>query len=262
MIKIIEPDWPAPKKVKAYSTTRHGGNSVGVFASLNLGAHVSDSVKEVDSNRALIQWHLNMPAAPTWLNQVHGSNILDLSSLSTRPTQSASVTSSTAINEQLTADAAYSRVKNEICTIMTADCLPILITDIQGNQVAAIHAGWRSLGIGIVEETRKTFSCSDNELIAWLGPAISEKHFEVGEDVYNLYLADSPESGKAFKLSDTHSDKWMADIYELARIRLNRCGIKKVFGGEHCTYENNEDFFSYRRDNTTGRMATFIWIEE
>ncbi|WP_372625686.1 peptidoglycan editing factor PgeF [Arsukibacterium sp.] len=241
--ELIKPVWPAPENVKAISSTRHGGYSEGLFQSLNLGEHVGDCVEAVRRNRQQFQSKAGMPGQPVWLNQTHSTRCITLSS--------SAVTSGNA-------DASFSRQSGLICTVMTADCLPILICNQQGTEVAAVHAGWRGLCDGIIENTVQLFS-QPQACMAWLGPAISQHAFEVGAEVRAAFMRQDPHAGAAF--IPGASGKWFADLYLLARQRLARCGITNIYGAEHCTYQQTSTFFSYRRDGQTGRMATAIWLD-
>lgn len=241
-LELITPDWPAPANVKALSTTRHGGTSAGPYAALNLGSHVGDDPQSVIANRALLGQHL--PMEPLWLTQVHGTTVVNAAC--TCP--------------HAEADASIARMANRICTIMTADCLPVLFCDTQGTAVGAAHAGWRGLNAGILEATVKAMQTPPGEIMAWLGPAIGPDAFEVGSEVRTAFIAHDPAATSAFRPS-THDGKWLADLYQLARQRLAACGVTQVYGGNRCTFTEEETFFSYRRDGTTGRMASLIWLE-
>lgn len=236
----IEPDWPAPRGVRAASTLRSGGFSQGAYAGLNLGAHVEDDPAHVAANRRLLGEALNLPAEPLWLHQVHGAGVIDAD-------KSAS----------LTGDAAVTRRAGAVCAVMTADCLPILLCDRSGSCVAAVHAGWRGLAGGVVEAAVAALDGTD--LMAWLGPAIGPEAFEVGEDVRRVFCDRSGDCSSAF--SRTSGDRWRADLYEIARSVLRRAGVREVYGGGCCTHADPERFYSYRRDGRTGRMATLIWRE-
>ena len=243
MSKFFIPDWPAPPHIKSMQTLRTGGKSEGIYSSFNLATHVNDEINTVNLNRDLLNQYL--PGAPYWLYQTHSVDVLELPS----PT--------------LNGDASYTREKSTVCVIQTADCLPLLVTNMGGTIVAAIHAGWRGLLNGVIENTIEKMNISPNELLVWLGPAISQKHFEVGFDVKNSFCEKHSEAEKAFhSISD---QKWLADIYALAKIRLNLCGVKQIYGGsvsdDYCTFANEVDYFSYRRDGVTGRMASLIWID-
>ena len=238
----IIPDWPAPKHVQSLQTTRKGGFSASPYTSLNLGDHVGDNPLTVERNRMLLQPIL--PAEPVWLKQVHGTVVVDAGQASCWPQ----------------ADACISSTPGAVCVIMTADCLPVLLCNDLGTIVGAAHAGWRGLCDGVIEQTVHSMSVPPQTLMAWFGPAIGPKVFEVGEEVRSAFVARQPEASTAFV--PMMNGKWLADIYLLARLRLSTLGIKRVYGGDLCTYSDNKQFFSYRRENTAGRMGTFIWIEK
>lgn len=233
--------------VTAVSSCRHGGVSEGVYHSLNLGDHVGDDTQAVWQNRLRFAQSAKMPSAPFWLNQVHGTQVLHLlpqrQMLPTKP---------------VTADAVYSNIVGQVCTVMTADCLPLLIRSQAGDEVAAIHAGWRGLLAGIIEQTLRCFHAKPQQLQVWLGPAIGPTAFAVGPEVQQAFVARSAINHSAF-IQDIQG-QWRADLYKLARLVLMRSGVEQVFGGDYCTYTDNERFFSYRRDGQTGRMASAIWI--
>ena len=241
---FITLDWPAPDNIRAVSTTRQGGFSQTPFDSLNLGDHVGDDSSLVLKNREQLRTIIQAPEDPRWLNQVHGNQVIDSGDWQL----------------DIKADAIFSQNSNHVCSIMTADCLPILLCNQQGSAVAAIHAGWRSLAGGIIEQTIQRFSCNSDSIMAWLGPAIGPSQFEVGQDVYDAFCQYSPSANHAFKATDdTH---YLADIYLLARQRLLSEGVSAIYGGDCCTVSDNQRFFSYRRDQQSGRMATLIWIQE
>ena len=240
---FIFPDWPAPRSIFALSTTRVDGFSRPPYDELNLGHHVGDEPDLVERNRNYLQKSAQLPEAPRWLNQVHGTQV--------------SFASGWQYNDE--ADAIISDQEKQVCAIMTADCLPLLLCNKQGNKVAAIHAGWRGLANGIIEKTVQDFSCLSNDILVWLGPAIGPNKFEVGSDVFEQFTAQSPLAAHAFQQVD--STHYLANIYLLARQRLNAIGVNAIFGGEHCTFSDPEQFFSYRRDGVTGRMASMIWID-
>lgn len=240
MTDWIVPDWPAPACVRALVTTRTGGASAGPYASMNLAAHVGDDPAAVAENRRRLRAHL--PAEPHWLAQVHGSRVV-------RAEEAAA---------GIEADAAFTRVTGRVCAVMTADCLPVLLCADDGSAVAVAHAGWRGLAGGVVEATVQAMATPASRLLAWLGPAIGPLSFEVGDEVREAFLAHAPESAAAF--APKADGKWLADLYRLARQRLNALGVSRVFGGGFCTYGEAERFYSYRREKTTGRMASLIWI--
>lgn len=238
---LLLPDWPAPANVRAVCSTRKGGYSTDVYSSLNLGNHVADNAEQVAKNRQRYQLLAKMPAAPIWLNQVHGTKVAVLTKISTTDTADACVTSAPAV----------------VATVMTADCLPLLLCDKAGTQVAAVHAGWRGLSDGVIEATLAHFARPDDVLV-YLGPAISQSAFEVGAEVRAAFVGHCVQAGRAFVKGN--NNKWQADLYLLAKQRLHACGVKHIYGGQYCTYRQDELFFSYRRDGQTGRMASSIWL--
>ncbi|HGS4502306.1 TPA: peptidoglycan editing factor PgeF [Vibrio parahaemolyticus] len=242
-MKAIIPNWSAPKNVKAFASTRVGGFSTGSYQGLNLGAHVGDDASIVAKNRHWLAQQANMPSAPIWLNQTHSTVVAHANA----PTSIV-----------LDADGIFTSASNVVCSAMTADCLPVLLTNTQGTQVAAVHAGWRCLANGIVENALALFS---GDVMAWLGPAIGPQAFEVGEDVLQAFVDFDSNAQRAFTARNIEG-KWLANMSQLATLRLNRAGVSQVFDSGLCTYQDKESFYSYRRDGVTGRQATFIWIED
>jgi polyphenol oxidase len=240
---LIYPDWPAPANVHAISSSRLGGVSKGNYDGLNLAQHVQDDAKAVMQNRLCYQQLAQMPTVPLWLNQVHGIEVAELTPSSKEP---------------ITADACITVSQHHICTVLTADCLPLLICDSEGKQVAAIHAGWRGLAAGIIERTIARFS-QPKQLLVWLGPAISQAAFEVGPEVRTAFIQQEPKAADAFLRQA--NGKYLADLYQLARQRLHAVGVSAIYGGDYCTYQQAELFYSYRRDGETGRMASSIWFD-
>ena len=238
--RCIVPDWPAPANVKSLQTTRKGGASTAPYDSFNLGSHVGDNPLIVARNRMQLA-HL-MPSEPIWLNQVHGVSVVDAGQADCLPQ----------------ADACVSTHHGAVCVVMTADCLPILLCDEQGSVVGAAHAGWRGLCDGVIEQTVQAMKVPHSTIMAWLGPAIGPAAFEVGAEVRDAFVAKQTQSVAAFVPGN--NGKWLADIYHLARLRLNAMGINRIYGGDQCTYSNAERYYSYRRDGVTGRMGTFIWL--
>ncbi|WP_089728141.1 peptidoglycan editing factor PgeF [Candidatus Thiosymbion oneisti] len=240
----IEPSWPAPPRVRALCTTRGGGVSTGPFAGLNLADHVGDEPSLVAQNRALLRARLGLCTEPHWLRQVHSCRVAD------------------AVREprDCRADAVIAMGPREVCAVLTADCLPLLLCDAAGTRVAAVHAGWRGLAKGIIEATIARLAVPPRAILCWLGPAIGPQVFEVGAEVRARFLAQGDEDTKA-AFVPAPGDKWLANLYALARERLRACGVDRVWGGEFCTYSDPERFFSYRRDKITGRMASLIWID-
>ncbi|SEO76368.1 peptidoglycan editing factor PgeF [Nitrosovibrio sp. Nv6] len=240
----ITPDWPAPCNVKALFTTRNGGVSNEPYASLNLGDHVGDDPLAVEQNRALLRRFL--PGEPKWLKQIHGTGSVNVDAYDcTVPTEG---------------DAALSRHPGNVCAILVADCLPILLCDHAGSVVGVIHAGWRGLAGGVIEHTVSAIGAVDSPIMAWLGPAIGPDHFEVGEEVRQAFIKQDRKAAAAFRPRPGNNDKWFADLFLLARQRLTDAGITAIYGGGECTYGNPAKFFSYRRDGHTGRMAGLIWL--
>lgn len=235
------PDWPAPPQVRAFQTTRRGGVSAAPYASFNLGGHVGDEPMAVMRNRMLLSPHV--PNEPVWLKQVHGTVVADAAAAGCLPV----------------ADASVAHQRHAVCVVMTADCLPVLLCDESGTVVGAAHAGWRGLCDGVIEATVAAMGVAPQTLMAWLGPAISQRAFEVGGEVRTAFMQHAPEAAQAF--IEKPEGKWMADIYLLARQRLHALGITRIYGGGLCTYGDAEQFYSYRRDGTTGRMGSFIWLE-
>lgn len=242
MTKIIVPEWPLPKGVAACSSTRIGGVSEGAWKSLNLGAHCGDNPQHVEENRQRLFTAGQLPSSPVWLEQVHGKEVLPLSD---GPYSSKR------------ADASYSKTPGTVCAVMTADCLPVLFCNRAGTEVAAAHAGWRGLCEGVLEATVNCFADKPENLLAWFGPAIGPQAFEVGPEVREAFMAKDSQAVSAFRPA---GEKYFADIYQLARQRLANVGVTAVFGGDRCTFSEKDDFFSYRRDGVTGRMASFIWL--
>lgn len=242
-LDLIIPDWPAPERVRAVTTTRGGGVSLPPYDSLNLGDHVGDEPAAVEANRRRLSEALTLPAEPGWLRQVHGTCSVDAAEGA----------------EACEADAAYTHRPGVVCAVLTADCLPVLLCDSNGTSVAAVHAGWRGLLNGVIEQTINNMGAS-SPLFAWLGPAIGPQAFEVGDEVRQAFVADDAGAAAAFVPSP--AGRWLADIYALARLRLQRSGVSKISGGEYCTYTDAGRFYSYRRDGCTGRMASLIWLSD
>lgn len=236
----IAAQWPAPAQVRAGCTTRLGGVSQGPYASLNLAEHVSDEPQAVGANRRRLHDFLSLPAEPRWLNQVHGCAV------------------SRDEDDLDEADACLSRRPGHVCTVLTADCLPVLLCDRAGSVVAAVHAGWRGLAAGIISKTVALLGAPAQEVLVWLGPAIGPQAFEVGAEVRESFIARSGDYTAAFATGAPH--KWHMDIYAAARIELGMQGVDAVYGGEYCTYTDSKRFYSYRRDGQTGRMASLIWL--
>ncbi len=240
--ELIRPDWPAPERVKAVSTTRVGGVSDGPWASLNLGDHVGDVAERVAQNRRRLCAALGLSDEPGWLEQVHGTRVR------------------VAGDPHSCADAAVEDRPGRACVVMTADCLPVLLCDRDGTRVAAAHAGWRGLLGGVLEATVDAFGRPPARMMAWLGPAIGPRAFAVGDEVRHAFVAER--AGDARRFRARRDGRWLADLYGLARDRLGALGITQVSGGDRCTYSEPDTFFSYRRDGISGRMASLIWLQD
>ncbi len=235
----LTPDWPAPAHVRACVTTRAGGVSLAPFDSLNLGDHVEDDPQAVAGNRQILTTALH--CQPAWLRQVHGVQVVEAN-----PAQVAE------------ADASWSATPGIASAVLTADCLPALFCDRAGTRVAAAHAGWRGLAGGVLEATLDALALPAREVLVWLGPAIGPQAFEVGAEVREAFLASHAEAARAFTPS-VNAGKFMADIYQLARIRLAARDVTAVYGGGFCTVSDTR-FYSYRRAARTGRFASLIWL--
>jgi hypothetical protein len=265
MDESIVPDWAAPPNVRALTTTRRRGRSRGPYADFNLGDHVGDDPAAVAANRARLRLHL--PAEPVWLKQVHGTCCV--------------VAEDSAAGVE--ADASVSFRPGTVCAVLTADCLPVLLCDVGGTVVAAAHAGWRGLAAGIIESTVTAMRRPPGEILAWLGPAIGPAAFAVGDEVRAVFVAHDAAAAGAFVPHG--AGKWLCDIYALARQRLAALGVHRVAGADNapavagntvlaqpdsldaarrhfCTVADADRFYSYRRDGTTGRMASLIWLDD
>lgn len=239
---MIYPDWPAPAVVHTLSTTRGGGCSRAPWDSLNLAVHVGDDEVAVMENRAQLRQFANLPAEPLWLSQVHGNRVVNIATAGSLPA----------------ADAGLCLVSRQVCAVLTADCLPVLLCDRQGTRVAAAHAGWRGLCTGVLEATVDAMGVAPDRLLAWLGPAIGPGAFEVGEEVRGAFVTRDAAAAAAFV--SCGRGRWLADLYALARMRLRSVGVTAVYGGGLCTFSDSDRFYSYRRDGETGRMASLIWL--
>lgn len=249
--QLIEPIWPCPANVKAVISTRRGGFSEGPYAGANLGDHVGDDPAVVAINRDLLVTQTGVRQWP-WLNQVHGVDVIRLTGAD--------------LPQKRFADAVYTSQSGVACAVLTADCLPILLCDAAGTQVAAAHAGWRGLAAGVVNNTVAEFTGRPEDLMAYLGPAIGPRNFEVGEDVYRAFADMFAHIGADGDWQENFSPSvraghFLADLYGLARHILFHLGVRQVFGGDFCTYAEAERFYSYRRDGVTGRMASAIWLQ-
>nr|VFJ47454.1 MAG: conserved hypothetical protein [Candidatus Kentron sp. FW] len=244
-LQFITPNWPAPANVRAYTTTRLGGISEPPWDSLNLADHVGDAANAVATNRGLLSEALDLPVIPYWLCQVHGNIVVD--------------TDITPYRNHRVGDASITKEANRVCAVLTADCLPVLFCDRRGTRVGIAHAGWRGLVRGVIESTVRALKTEPADLLAWLGPGIGPGAFEVGSEVRDAFVRYRAIAELAF--SPTTHDRWLADLYLLARQHLEQSGVREIYGGEFCTYHDDEYFFSYRRDGTTGRIASIIYFD-
>jgi len=249
-IDVITPQWPAPANVAAAITLRTGGCSREPFEHSNLALHVEDNPEDVLVNRESLVQSLELPAQPLWLEQCHGTDLAYAPEATGTPR----------------ADGSYSDQTGVVCSVLTADCLPVLLCDRAGSQVAAVHAGWRGLCGGILRKTVTTFKQAPEQLLAYLGPAIGPQVFEVGGEVLQAFLDNAQNRHHqqaieaAFTLQRSKTDKYLADLYALARAELAASGVTRVYGGEYCTYSDPQRFYSYRREPVTGRNASLIWL--
>lgn len=245
---LLRPDWSVAPAIRALSTLRRGldvGVSAPPFDTFNLGAHCGDEAKAVAHNRAALQWIGELPALPRWLRQVHGTRVWRFDG--------------SADPAEIEADAAVTSVPGVVLTILTADCLPVLLASDAGDEVGAAHAGWRGLAAGVIEGCVEAMRTPASRLQAWLGPAAGPSAYEVGDEVRSALVEADPGCDAAF--APTRPGHYLCDLPTLARRRLQRAGVERVFGGEHCTLSDAQRFFSHRRDGRSGRMASLIWID-
>ncbi|NKF21396.1 peptidoglycan editing factor PgeF [Solimonas marina] len=242
MIELLHADWPAPPGIHAVQTTRSGGLSLGDCGTLNLGSNTPDDPARVAANRQRLRETLALPVEPAWLRQVHGTRVVDAGQVGAPPPD---------------ADASVSQQPGIVCAVLTADCLPVLLCSDDGRWIGAAHAGWRGLSAGVLEATVARAPQAPERLMAWLGAAIGPAHFEVGPEVRAAFVDDRATAASAF--TPGRGDRWHADLYALARLRLADVGVTRVHGGGRCTYADAQRFYSYRREPAGGRMAALIW---
>jgi YfiH family protein len=241
MMPYKQANWNAPDNIKALATTRESGHSQTPFMGNNLALHVGDNEAHVLQNRATLRKSLNFHKEPQWLSQTHSTISVVVEDEPNRD-----------------ADAPITRQTDTPLVILTADCLPITLCNHTGTEVAAIHAGWRGLYQGIIENTLNKMHSTPDQLYAWIGPAISQTHYEVGDEVYECFTGKHPKTALAFK---PNNGKWLANLPLIAEIVMNALGIHNVSQSNLCTYTQKNDFYSYRRAPQTGRIATLIWIQ-
>ncbi len=240
--ELIEPDWEAPPGVRAAFTLRAGGVSAPPYDSFNCATHVGDDPQAVERNRARLRERLALPCEPVWLEQVHGRRAVELGAGG---------------GPAGAADAAVTREAGRVCVVQVADCLPVLLAARDGSAVGAAHAGWRGLAAGVLESALRALGAAPGEVLAWLGPAIGPRHYEVGAEVRDAFTGADPGAAAAF--TPNARGRWQCDLYALARQRLAALGVARVSGGRWCTYADSARFFSFRRDGRCGRMAALIW---
>ncbi|MBK5970366.1 MULTISPECIES: peptidoglycan editing factor PgeF [Thiorhodovibrio] len=282
-IEFIYPQWSVSPRVHACTTTRAVGNSTGPYAGLNLATHVGDDPARVAANRRQLVAALKLSAEPVWLEQVHGTDVFEIDGQTMARTQMSSScpsSSSESIRHQRDgrvmaitadqpdpagvvgapcADASLTHEPGRVCAVLTADCLAVLLCERHGGAVAAVHAGWRGLLAGVIERTVGRLGQAPERIAAWLGPAIGPRAFEVGPEVREAFVTTDPAAASAFEPS--LGGRWLADLYRLARQRLEQVGVSAISGGEFCTFSDQARFYSYRREGRTGRMASLIWLD-
>jgi YfiH family protein len=239
----IIPSWPAPESINAFTTTRQGpGFSELPFYKFNLGSRCGDNTATVVRNRQVLQDTYQLPSIPLWLHQVHGIDVALDDGMR---------------NEEPMADASVSSLKQSVLAVLTADCLPVLFCNVQGTEVAAAHAGWRGLAAGMLETTVRAMQSKPESIMAWLGPAAGPQRYEVGDEVRHVFTDHDAQAESAF--TATRAGHHLIDMYAIARQRLQSVGVTRIYGGDYCTI-NNIDFYSHRREQRTGRMASLIWL--
>ena len=235
--------WPAPPRVHAAFSTRHGGVSRAPWAGLNLATHVGDDPANVAANRAALYHHLRLTVEPHWLEQVHGTEVVRLDdAVSTKR-----------------GDAAITRSPGRVAAVMVADCLPVLLCDEGGQEVAAVHAGWRGLDADIIAKTIACFVAPPSSLMAWLGPAIGLCAYRVGADLRARFVASDARYAQAFTRIEHH---WHMDLARVAELQLVAAGVARITASQRCVHAEPDNFYSYRRDGETGRMAALVWIRD
>jgi YfiH family protein len=246
-LTLINPEWPVPARVAALTTTRVGGVSNPPWDTFNLGSHVGDIAESVHENRALLARAAGFQEQNVaWLRQVHGVDVVEVTHQN--------------VNDCPEADASFTREPGLVCAILSADCLPVVMCDQEGSLVGAAHAGWRSLCGGVLENLIAGMNVPEHKLVAWIGPAIGPDKFEVGPEVRDAFITHHSDAHEAFTGDGARPGHYMADIFKLARQRLEASGVEAVFGGGLCTVADERRFYSYRRDGQTGRMATLVWM--
>jgi YfiH family protein len=256
---LLKPRWSAPDNVVAFTTTRNGGVSGAPYASFNLGDHVGDQAQLVAHNRRRLREDCSLPSEPVWLVQTHSTRVLDLdldNQVSTDLISDKLPAGKFPSNE---ADAAITSRAGCVCAVMTADCMPLFLCSRDGSKVAVVHAGWRGIADGIIERAVQKFEQPASSILAWAGPTIGPQHFEIGDDVRQQLAG--PDGAYTRSIKSSNNGKWLADLYVLAGFRLAQLGVIEFGYDGSCTYADQQQFFSYRRDNLTGRMASIIYLK-
>jgi len=248
-LPLLQPQWPAPKSVRAACTLRGGGASVGCYASLNLSAAVGDDAGAVADNRRRVRAALGLRSEPLWLQQVHGIRVVDADAFG----------DSNGASALPQADGAITRVPGRVLAVQVADCMPVLLARSDGGAVAAAHAGWRGLAAGVLEAAVTALGGAEADLLAWLGPAIGREHFEVGDEVRLAFCEREARAAAAFQRNAR--GRWQCDLHQLAQQRLQTAGVVSIHGERRCTFTERDSFYSFRRDGVTGRIAALIWME-
>ncbi len=238
----LDANWPAPKNIRAGTSLRTGGHSLSPYSSLNLAQHVGDAPDNVNNNRKIVNDYLNLPSEPYWLNQTHSSEIINLDN----------------VHKSRKADGSFTSNRKNICTILTADCVPVLFCNKNGTKIAAIHAGWKGICGGIIEKAIKKFP-EPEHLLVWIGPCISSEYYEVGKDVYESCLTHSDSTQIAFE--QITNEHWYANLVKIVKILCENSRVGAIYECGLCTFKRDDLFFSYRRDGKTGRTASMIWME-
>ncbi|RLU00889.1 peptidoglycan editing factor PgeF [Ketobacter sp.] len=237
----LQPEWSLPG-VRAWCTTRYGDCSQPPYDGFNTANHVGDDPASVAACRAALSSYFQWHSEPQWLRQVHGTQVVEAQG----------------DGLEREADGVYSRQPGQVCTLHTADCLPAFFASAAGDEVALAHAGWRGLADGVLEATLQTFQADPAEILVWLGPAISQPNYEVGDDVRDAFLQQAPHLSTCFERNPRQ--RWQCDLVSLARARLQEAGVRHISGGRHCTF-GDPRFFSFRRQPVTGRLLSLIWID-
>lgn len=258
-LELISAQWPAPANIHAFTTTRSVscGRSEGAYAAFNLALHVHDNAIQVLANRDCLTKIASLPSSPFWLNQMHSDGVHRIDSLNDEPKKDES--GKDELEKIVAADASVTSMKNAVCAVLTADCLPVFFCNRDGTEVAVAHAGWRGLHAGILQKTVTAMHAKADDLLVWFGPAIGSAAFEVGDEVRRAFIGQDASNAQAFKQVD--ANHFLCDLYQLARLALSAIGVNAFYGEDFCTFSESDRFYSFRRDGETGRMASLIWLQ-